>query len=428
MADFLPTGGVIAIGTILAMTFLVRRLIPARASVGQSASSVAEAITSTYQLEERSWELEVLPHAPVAGKTLHESRIGTRFGLAVVATWRNGDTTFNPDPAVRLYNGDHLLVIGRRDRVEQLLEEGFRLSRRAFQNWTDAVAGDFVEVVLPPRSNAIGRSLQDLRFRDRYGLTAIALWRGGRSYRTDVGTMTLDIGDALLMIGTPQRVDQLARDPDFLIATSETANQPRHADRMIAAILITLAAILLSVFDVLPSPIAMLLGAAAMVITGCLDMDAAYRSVEWRVLFLIIGFLPLSTALLSTGITSQVSNLLAGWFGPLGSLGFAGGSFLFAMLVTQLIGGQVAALLVGPVVVALASQSGIDPRAIAVAAAIGCSAAFLTPIAHPVNLLMMGPGGYRPQDFLRFGLPIALLTFALLLIGMMLFWGLRLSL
>ena len=174
--------------------------------------------------------------------------------------------------------------------------------------------------------------------------------------------------------------------------------RPRHPEKIGIAIIITLLARLASIFDILPGAIAMLAGGIAMVLSGCLEMDDAYRSIEWRVLFLIAGFLPLSAAMIHTGIADTLGTFVIHLFSPLGSLGFAGGIFLFAMLITQLIGAQIAALLVGPIAIAAAVELGISPQAIGIAAAIGCSSAFLTPIAHPVNVLMMGPGGYKPNE------------------------------
>jgi len=142
------------------------------------------------------------------------------------------------------------------------------------------------------------------------------------------------------------------------------------------------------------------------------------------VLFLIAGFLPLSTAMMHTGIADQIGDIVIHLFSPLGALGFVGGAFLFSMLVTQVIGGQVTALLAAPIVIAAALDLGLNPQAVSVAAAIGCSAAFLTPMAHSVNILMMGPGGYKPNDFLKIGFPMLVIVFVMLIVGMTLFWHL----
>lgn len=161
-----------------------------------------------------------------------------------------------------------------------------------------------------------------------------------------------------------------------------------------------------------------------MVVAGCLTMDEAYRGVEWRAVFLIAGMLPAGIALTRSGAVEWLSQrfvaALAGW----GPLALAGGMYLLAMLLAQVMSGQVAAVVLAPVAIVVAQHVGADPRAIAMAAALGCSTSFLTPTGHPVNVFVMGPGGYRFRDFLRVGLPLTLLLFVTVLGVLPWFWPL----
>jgi di/tricarboxylate transporter len=169
----------------------------------------------------------------------------------------------------------------------------------------------------------------------------------------------------------------------------------------------------------------MLLGAVAMVLTGCLNMDEAYRGVNWRVIFLIAGMTPISTALIQTGLADRIGQAVVDLSAPLGGLGLIGGLYLLTMLLTQILSGQVTAIIVGPIAVAAALSMGIDSHAVAVATATACSAAFLIPTGHPVNALMMGPAGYVPTDFIRVGTGMTVVTFFALMIGMIVAWGVR---
>ena len=189
------------------------------------------------------------------------------------------------------------------------------------------------------------------------------------------------------------------------------------------ALAITVLVLLASILGVLPTPEAMLLGVVALALTGCISLDEAYRAIEWRVIFLIAGMLPLSIVLVNTGLANRAAELIAAQSAQFGALALIAGMFLLTTLITQVLGGQIAALIVGTIVVSTAQQMGIDPQALGVAVAIACSAAFLTPVAHPVNILMMGPGGYKPSDFLKVGIGMTVVTFVTLLIGMRLFWG-----
>jgi di/tricarboxylate transporter len=168
----------------------------------------------------------------------------------------------------------------------------------------------------------------------------------------------------------------------------------------------------------------MLAGAVALVLARCISMSDFYDLIEWRIVFLIAGMAPLSIALQEAGLADRLSQLATNTFAPLGSLGLIAGFYLLTFLVVQVLGGQVTSLIIGPLAVAAALQAGVNPPAMATAVAIACSASFLTPIAHPVNLLMVNPGGYSGMDFLRVGAGMALVCFLALLVAMPLCWQL----
>jgi di/tricarboxylate transporter len=284
---------------------------------------------------------------------------------------------------------------------------------------------DLTEVVIPPRSSVIGKTLCDLKFRNKYGLTSVALWREGRSYRTDVGKMTLKVGDALLMVGPISKIKILSQERDFLMLQGSHFYQPPYPHKARWALLITSLVLLAATFNIIPLAIAVIAGWIGLIATRCVTMDEAYRSIEWRVVFLIAGMLPISIAMVNTGLAEHIGNTLVQTLTPYGSLALIGGVFLLTMIVTQFMGGQVSALIVGPIAITAAIEAGINPEAMAVACAIGCSTAFLTPIAHPVNVLMMGPGGYTFGDFFKVGFGMTLITFIMLIVGMTLIWGIH---
>lgn len=424
MLDFAPTGGLIVIATLVFMALIGRRWLPTRDSVGQIASpyALSRSLEDTYRLKERMWEVRIPPDSRLAGQPLSQSHIGEQLGITVLAIWRGQQAILTLEANEIIRAEDYLLVLGREERVRKMEEWGAIIGRGSGRDHEYAV--DLTEVVIPPRSSVIGKTLIDLRFRNRYGLTNVALWREGRSYRTDVGKFPLQVGDALLMVGSAPAIRSLAQDRDFLVLQSSHTARPPLPQKAAWALAILCIALLLAIFELVATPIAMLLGAVMMVLSGCLTMDEAYRTVEWRVVFLIAGMSPLSTALLNTGLGMRIGDLVADNLIPFGGLAIVGGVFLLTMLITQVMGGQIASLVVGPIAIGAAIQSGIDPHAMAVTAAIGCSTAFLLPTAHPVNILMMGPGGYSASDFLRVGIGMTLITFVMLLIGMRLFWAL----
>jgi len=424
MLDFLPAGGAMVLAGMAYMLLIGRRLLPNRESVGRSIMTRPD-LTQTYQLTERLWEVQIHADSPLVDQRLADSVIGSRLGATVAGIWHGREAKIPPAPTDVIAANDILLVLGREERVRQLEAQHTTIGRYGYhRNGSPNLAVHLTEVVIAPRSPAIGKTLKELRFRTKFGLTTVALWREGRSYRTDVGDFPLEAGDALLMVGAPGRIALLDQEPGYIVLNGAHALQLPNKRKAMLAVVITGLVLLLSATNILPSAEAMLAGAAALVLTGCINMEEAYRAIEWRVVVLIAGMLPIGTALVETGLAARIGQAFTLVLAPAGPLALIAGLYLFTVLITQLVGGQVAALIVGPIAVSAAVQLGINPPAVGVAVAMACSAAFLTPIAHPVNVLMMAPGSYSFNDFLRVGLRMTLVCFLTLLLVMPLFWAL----
>jgi di/tricarboxylate transporter len=166
-----------------------------------------------------------------------------------------------------------------------------------------------------------------------------------------------------------------------------------------------------------------LVGALLMVLAGCLSMDDAYRAVEWKAIFLIAGMWPIGIAMQSTGLADSITKGMLGVVSSTNPITLAIGLLLAGLAFAQLLGGQVASIVLMPVGLTMALSIGADPRSIGMAMALGCSLAFLTPLGHPVNILVMGSGGYTFRDYLRVGGPLTLLVLTLVILGLRLFWG-----
>jgi di/tricarboxylate transporter len=427
--DFTPTGGIVAIAGIVFMIVIGRRLLPVRAPAAQYApnSRTTAELEKVYELEERLWEAQVLPNSPLAGATLGTSAIGQRLGVTVVGIRRGNHAILNPAPDESLKRDDILLVAGREDRVSQLAAQGLKIERTS-----DGRTGiskiprhgvSLAEVIVAPHSRVEDQSLKDLNFRQKFGLTAVALWRDGRSYRTDVGDFKLQFGDALLMFGPPDRINILRSEPDFIVLGGM---ESRVLDRRRAALAVSITTLVLAIAatGLMSIAAAMILGIVLMALTGCIALDEGYRAVEWRAIFLIAGMLPVSIAMRNTQLADLLGQTLVNTLRPLGPLGVIGGLYLFTVLVSQVMSGQVTALVLAPIAISAALQINTSPQAAGLAVAIGCSTSFLTPIAHPVNVLMMGPGGYTFGDFVKVGWGLTLVCFVALLIALPLFWKL----
>ncbi len=423
--DFTPVGGLIAIAGILFMAFFGKRLLPDHEPLAEQsmARMTGSELEDVYQIGERLWEARVLPASPLSGKTLAQTEIGTKLGVEVMAIWRDRQAIFTPSPNQCILTGDILLFVGREDKIRLLNEQGLKVNPRNNNGHISQLGVSLIEVILSPHSKAFGHTLKELDFRKHFGFTVVALHRLDRNYRTNVGDIPLAPGDALLLAGDRQRMRSLNNNPDFIILQPNLSDQPLDRKQALLAGGTILAAILASIMG-LPVYLAVLFGAILVVLSGVIRMDDAYQAIEWQAVFLIAGMFAVSLAMVETGLAATIGDLMVQISTPFGPLGLAAGAYLLTALLTQLMGGQVTALITGPVAISAAIHMGVNPQAVAVATAIGCSASFLTPFAHPVNILMIAPANYELRDFFNIGWRLTFLSFFMLLVGLVLFWRL----
>ena len=421
MLDFLPVGGMIVAAGLLYMLSFGRRLLPNRASLTQSFHQVD--LRDTYELAEQMWQVRVAPGSRLANQTVQDSDINAELGLTVAAVWRGGETITIPKSNQMIYPADELLIVGREDRLEQLLAWGNELIDSEKHAVQGVLPIEPIEIMIAPRSNAIGKTLSQMKLNRDAGLLAMALWRDGQSFHTDVRKMPLQVGDAILVVGQSSDIQNLSHNSNFILPAGEYSAQAVESRKAPYAVGITAIVLALAFLNIVALPIAMLAGAAAMVLTRCLRMEQFYDAVDWRTIFLVAGMLPLSLAMAETGLADRVGALLEVGLMNASPLLLFAVIALLTMMVAQVIGGQVTPLLVGPIAIKAALQMGIDPRAMALAVAMACSLAFITPISHPVNILVMGPGGYKFSDFSKVGFGMTLVTLLTMMLGLALLWG-----
>ncbi len=399
----------------------------ARSDDFATVEAVAKADLSwRYGLREHLFVVRVPANSVLSYKSLARARLGDALGLGVLGIRRGEQTRLMPEADERLLGDDRLLVRGDPDDLEvfrglqQLqIEEEPPPGLEVLQSEKTALA----EAMLAPRTSLAGKTLSELDFRDRYGLQVLAVFREGRSHRSNLGSMTLRLGDALLLFGRRDRLARLARDPDFLLLTEEVAVVPRNRRAPLAA-LIMAAVVLPVLLGWLPIYIAAVAGATLMVLTRCLSMDEAYRSVEWRSIFLIAGMLPLGIAMQQTGAANYLAERMLEVVGPFGPWGAITGLYLATAAATMIIPTAALVVLMSPIAIRAAADLGVSPQTAMMAVAIAASASFTSPISHPANVLVMGPGGYRFSDYLKLGVPLTLLVMVVTLLVLPFFWPL----
>jgi len=421
--DFLPVGLPLALAGIGFMVLVGRHLLPERTSSGRAAARHSN-LSDTYSLQNTICAAYVKPGSVMAGLSLAEGGWGERLGLNVVGISRGGSLNLAPAQKEAVLEGDLILFTGYTDQ-EELGHYGLVFTKDA--DWRGRLTSEqvsLVEVVLTPRSSFAGKTLREIRFREKFDLSVLAIWREATTIRDGLSDLPLRFGDALLLQGRRSKIKLLHDQADFLVLEEDAADITAPGKAWLAVGLTT-AALILAALNVLPVAEATFAAAALMILFRCLSMDEAYGAIEWKTIFLIAGMLPLGVAMTNTGTATLIGQTLVGLLGGWGPLAVAGGIFMVTMLLTQVMSGQAAAVVLAPIAIAAARSLGADPRGLAMAVAMGCSTAFLTPIGHPTNLLVMGPGGYTFKDYSRVGLPLTALLFVVLLVALAVFWNIR---
>lgn len=387
----------------------------------------ASRLRDVYRLHERLLFVQVPDRCALTGRTLKESRLGSALGLRVLAVIREGGAHLMPEPQERLLAGDRLLVEGRPEDLEiarglEGLEVERELAAGQEAELESAQIG-LVEAVLSPRSSLAGKTLRHLRFREKYGLSVLAIWREGRAHRTGVRDLALRFGDALLLYGPRDRLHVLGREPDLVVLTEAAQDAPPLKKAGVSTLV--MAAVLVPVLiGVVPIYIAAVIGAALMVLFRCLTMEEAYRAIEWKAIFLIAGMLPLGIALDQTGAAKLIAEGVVGLTGGFGPMGVMAGLVLVTLLATCIVPTAALVVLMAPIIFSTSASMGISPHALMMAMALAASSSFTSPVAHPANLMVMGPGGYRFVDYLKAGFALTVIVFILILLLVPVFWPL----
>lgn len=426
LLDFLPIGIPLVIVTVLYMHFFGKKRLPERNPAGQveQIHMQREELMNLYHLKSSMWEVEVLRGSGMAGLTIRDGEWRTKIRVNVIGVTRKGGFISTPPSNMLIKEGDILLAQGQPNLPAMeyygLLLHDEKPVTREIINGESTLA----EIALSPHSKITGKTLREIHFREKFNLTVLAIWRAGKPIHIGFAGLPLQWGDGLLVRGTAQNLRMLNQEHDFIFL-EEDPDAIIHPQKARLAGLIGLATLFIGITGWVPIALVSLGGAAAMILAGCLSMDDAYAAVHWKAIFLIAGILPLSTAIATSGLSDHfVRSILS--IANNGSPTLLVAAILFAtLLLTNLMAGQAAApILLAPIGLAIAKSAGLDARMVLMTIALGCSLAFATPIGHPVNLLVMGSGGYRYKDFMKVGFPLTVCLFFVILLGLHFFWGL----
>ncbi len=383
-------------------------------------------LAETYQLDERLFVLRVPKDSELGGTTLAENRLGDAFDFRMLGILREGELRAWPGSDEVVEGSDLLLIQGREEDMDVLrgLQQLEILDDAApYLDVFELGKLELVEATLHPRARLEGRTVADLKLRERYEVEVAALWRDGESRRSGLGNVQLESGDALLIVGPKRRLALLNDDEDLIVLTPVQA-KPVDSSKAPLAGAFMLAMVAVAMLGWLPISVAALVAATAMVLTRCLTMDQAYAAIEWRTIFVIAGMIPLGLAMQQTGAASWLAGGVLDVLGPFGPWPVIAGLYAVTTLGTLMIPAAALVLIMAPLALSLALELGVSPAAPLMAVAVAVCASLSSPVSHPANILVMGPGGYTFADYLRLGLPLQLVVFAVAALLMPFVWPL----
>lgn len=403
MFEFTLLGSVMLVVGALYLLLVGVRLIPDRRTEGD--------LVDTFDMKKYLTDIVLKPGSKSVGKTLSESQLMRDLDIDVLEIQRDGERSILPPGGMVLEAGDLLRVRGDIAKIRRSQGvEGISLAEDHTFEDDDLTSEQtvLVEAVIAPGAWLEGRSVKGVRFRNVYGATVLAIRHRDELAHEALLNARLSAGDTLLLEIRRDRLEQLRGQSDFVLV-SEVGERNFRSNRIIPAIGIVAAVVGLAAFGVLPIVVSAILGCIALVLTRTITLEEAYKSIEWKVIFLLAGALTLGTAMEKTGAAELLSQQILSTIGGLGPTAVVATLYLVTSLLTNAMSNTATAALLVPIAIAMSNQMGIDSRPLLMAVCFAASAAFMTPIGYQTNALIYGPGRYRFMDFIKVGTPLNLL-------------------
>jgi di/tricarboxylate transporter len=432
--EFTLVGAPLLAGTLAIIVLFGERLLPKRSgpSMPSDFSRHARTLVEQYGLSAGLFQMRVRATSPYVGQAPGSVDLAAYGGLQLVAAQEGSSSA--PLRRQTLAEGDYLLVKGDAEAAAAFAAE----KHLAFRQDEDGSGVEdtlfnrnsgLAEVMIPPRSPMIGQEVFQGMVTPSGDLIIIAIQRQGGDVHhggeLGQGRVALEAGDTLLLQGTWKALDIHLNDPDVLVVNSPDVVR-RQAVPLGAgakqAILILMGMVVLLATGVVPPAVAGLLAAGALILTHVVTVEQSYRAIDWTTVILVGAMMPLSTAMEQTGAAKLMAEGLVSLVGEAGPTALLAGLFLLTAILGQLISNTATALIVIPIGIAAATSMGVSPRPVMMSVAVAAAASFLTPIATPTNLMVMGPGGYRFSDYWKLGLPLLIWFFLVSVFYVPLIW------
>jgi di/tricarboxylate transporter len=418
MFDFAPVGLGIAIAGIVYIVFVGRRLIPAERLKHDSGQELEE-------LEGYVAEVRVAESSHMIGKLLRElDELVDEYGVSVVGLVRRGKRLPGLARNEIIRKSDRVVLEGGPEAIDQFVgAAGFSLTDSKNQNGLAAGTMTLAEVVVPEASRIVGRSALDVGLLYRHGITLLGISRSGTRIRERVRKTTIQSGDILLLLGPEEQL------PDVIewlgcLPLAERGLAVTQRRQAWTAIGVFAAAIVSASFGWIYLPLALAATVVIYVALNIVPLSQVYESVEWSVIVLLGAMIPIGAAMEASGGSVLIANALVGWTEGLSPIVVLMMLMIITMTLSDVLNNVATALVAAPIGMAIAERLGVSPDPFLMGVAVAASCAFLTPIGHKNNIIILGPGGYHFGDYWRMGLPLELLVLALGVPLILFFWPL----
>ncbi|RXK50635.1 SLC13 family permease [Halorientalis pallida] len=420
MFEFTELGLVLTVvGTAYLMT-VGRWLTPARIKPDED-------LTEEFEMGEYLTEVVVREDSPVVGRTVRGAMGEFDFDVDLIQLIRDDEVFLEPLGQKTIRAGDVFAIRTDRDTLVEVSDaEGLDLLPEVDVDEAELEAANerqnLVEVVVAPGAQLVGETLATSEFRQQFDATVLALRRGGDVFRKRMDHVPLRVGDTLLVQGSPESLKRLDRDRNFIVV-GEIERPDFRESKIPVALGIVAAVVGLAAIGLLPIVTAALAGSLSMVGTGCLRPPEVYEAVQWDVIFLLAGVIPLGIAMEQTGGAALIADLVVLAAASLPTVAVLGLLYVVTALLTNVISNNASVVLMVPVAVTVAIELGASAFSFVLAVTFAASTAFMTPVGYQTNLFVYGPGGYRFTDYIRVGAPLQLVFAVATTLGIAFFFG-----
>ncbi len=381
-------------------------------------------LSSRYGVRRFTTELRVGKDSRAAGRSLAELRWGERFDVMIVGIERDGRIISLPAGERIIEAGDRLYAQGSADNLLRLARQqklDTPKGKMGLEESQPVVGGRLVEIIVGPGSALVGHTLKDLSFAQRYDATIVGVQSHGTNITDRIAQLEFSVGDILLVRGEPGALDRLADEPGF-IPMAEVDHPVGSRPRAAFAAAIMAAVVVVASVGIFPISTSAMAGVALMVFTGCVRVDEIYQELDWLVVFVMAGLIPLGLAMESTGAAAWIASGVVGATSGLGETGMIGAFYLLTAVMTAVVANTATAVMLTPVAILVAQNAGLNPYALLVTVMFGASASFVTPFGYKTNVMIYSPGGYRFMDFVKVGGPLNLLLAVVASLLIPIFW------